>query len=231
MTKRFLLTVVLLSAIGLYPTMAQAATWEEMGEASTGESVSLYVESVRAERNVGGFRYDFAYQIGPDTITANVNCSTRKIYPNGYKAFIPNPGTATDRMVDRVCEIGRRLSKPPVSLRSRPLQAGGYRIGSKYIQIAKQGDRLCYRGMSNNGVTIASLIPSRNGFYQINGWSDGFVKQVDAEHLSLGDINNMTPYPIDRESSSEITPNLQACLDSTEPFFKQSERGRGQYGF
>jgi hypothetical protein len=224
MTKRFLITAVLLSTIG-FPMTAHAETWVELGEASTGELVLLDRDSVRVQRGIENF--EFSYQIGPDKIAASVNCPTRKVYPDGYKAFIPNVGTTTDRMVDRVCEIGRRLSKPPVSLRSRPLQAGVYRIGSKYIQIAKQGDRLCYRGMSNNGVTIASLIPSRNGFYQINGWSDGFVKQVDTEHLSLGNINNMTPYPIDRESSSEITPNLQACLDSTEPFFKQSERGRG----
>jgi hypothetical protein len=74
MTKRFLLTAVLLSTIG-FPIAAQAATWVEMGEASTGELVVLDVDSVRAERNRGGFRFDFAYQIGPDTITANVNCS------------------------------------------------------------------------------------------------------------------------------------------------------------
>ncbi len=229
MTKQFVLMAVGLSAIGLYPTVTHAATWVDLGEASTGELVSLDRDSVRVQRGVENF--EFTYQIGPDTVAASVNCPTRKVYPDGDKSFIPDPGTTTDRMVDRVCEIGRRLSKPPVSYRTRPLQAGVYRIGSKYIQIAQQGDRRCYRGMSNNGVTIASLVPSRNGFYQINGWPNSFVKQVDSDHLSLGHINHMMPYPIDRESSGEISPNLQACLDSPAPFFKQAERGRGQYGF
>jgi hypothetical protein len=227
MTKRFLLTAVLLSTIG-FPIAAQAATWVEMGEASTGELVVLDVDSVRMLRGIRDF--EFTYQIGPDTIAASVFCETGRIYPNGYESFIPNAGTATDRMVDRVCEIGRKIRQPKPPKPSLSLQPGVYRVASRYIQIAKQSDRICYRG-TGRGKTIASVSPhpTKAGLYRIDGWDDAILQQERSDTLSFGSEKLRQPYPIDANITPEIDADLQACLDSTTVYHKQFPAGRGMY--
>lgn len=201
------------------PAIAQSQPeWVEMGKASTGEMVLLRSKPIGVQRGFENF--EFVYQIGLDEIAASVNCPTRRIYPDGYKSFVPNAGSATDRMVDRVCAIGRGLSKPKQTAKAIPLQVGTYSVGSKYIQIAKQGDRYCYQGSSSNGMTIATLTPSRDGRYAINQW-DSFVKQQDADHLLFGSADNMLPYPMNQEMSDIMSEPMQECLNSTEPFFQQ----------
>ncbi|MFM2432292.1 MAG: hypothetical protein RLZZ511_3506 [Cyanobacteriota bacterium] len=219
--QRTSLTVALLTtaSVALAPA-AQAANWVELGKATTGEMVQLNLASIGVQRGFENF--EFVYQIGMDKVAASVNCPTRKVYPEGYTAYVPNVGSTTDRMVDRVCAIGRRITtsqkKPPVL----PLQVGTYYGGgSKYIQIAKQGDRFCYQGSSSRGMTIANLIPSRNGTYAINTWKDSFVKQQDADRLLFGSAENMLAYPMDQETSGELSQPMQDCLNSTEPFFQQ----------
>jgi hypothetical protein len=227
MTQRLLLTAVLLSTIGLAPIAAHAETWVELGEASTGELVLLDRDSVRVQRGVENF--EFRYQIGPDIIAASVNCPTRKVYPDGYKAFIPDAGTTTDRMVDRVCEIGKKLLKPKSHKppRSLSLQPGVYRVASRYIQIAKQGDRLCYQG-TGRGRTIASVSPHPTlvGLYRIDGWDDTILQQERSDTLSFGSEKLRHPYPIDATITPEISADLQACLDSTTVYHQQFPPGR-----
>jgi hypothetical protein len=225
MTKRFLLTAVLLSTIG-FPIAAQAATWVEMGEASTGELVVLDVDSVRQPRGVREF--DFTYQIGPDTIAASVFCETGRIYPDGYESFLPNPGTATYGMASRVCAIGRKGLSPKPPQPSLSLQPGVYRVASRYIQIAKQGDRICYRGMGR-GSTIASVSshPTKVGLYRIDGWDDAILQQERSDTLSFGSEKLRQPYPIDASITPGISEDLQACLDSTTVYHKQLPPGRG----
>jgi hypothetical protein len=229
MIQRFVLTTILLSTIGLYPTIAHAETWVELGDASTGELVMLDRDSVRVQRGIENF--EFRYQIGADTVAASVNCPTRKVYPDGYKAFIPNPGTTTDRMVDRVCEIGRQLLKPKPQkkpqLTTISLQPGVYRVASRYIQIAKQGDRLCYQG-TGRGRTIASVSPhpTIQGLYRIDGWEDAILQQERSDTLAFGSEKLRQPYPIDATITPEIDADLQACLDSTTVYHQQFPPGR-----
>jgi hypothetical protein len=222
-------TMLVAAVIGFIPTIPTAAiaqdrsqtAWEEMGKASTGEMILLRSKPIGIQRGFENF--EFVYQIGLDEVSASVNCPTRRIYPDGHKSFIPNPGGATDRMVDRVCQIGRRLSQSAKPAKAMSLQVGTYSIGSKYIQIANAGGRWCYQGSSSRGMTIASLRPSRNGRYAINGWEDSFVQQQDADHLLFGSSENMLPYVLNQESSSTLSEPLQDCLNSTEPFFQQYE--------
>jgi hypothetical protein len=158
---------------------------------------------------------------------SNYNCSTRKIYPNGYEAFIPNPGTTTDRMVDRVCEIGRKIRQPKPPQASLSLQPGIYRVASRYIQIAKQGDRLCYQG-TGRGRTIASVSPhpTIQGLYRIDGWEDTILQQERSDTLAFGSEKSRQPYPIDATITPEIDADLQACLDSTTVYHQQFPPGR-----
>lgn len=224
--------VLTVSAIGLYPTMAQAATWEEMGEASTGELVSLDVDSVRSLRWQTVREFEFTYRIGPDIVAASIFCETGRISPDDYdyESFIPNKGSATYRMADRVCKIGRKgLAKPPKPPKKNqptsnlPLQAGIYRVSSRHIQIANQGDRLCYRGATARGSTTASITPASDmpGFYRIAGWADTFLKQETTKTLLFGSKHQLSSYPADYEIRPVIDDVLQACLDSREDFHKQ----------
>jgi hypothetical protein len=198
---------------------AQAANWVELGRASTGEMIQLNLDSVGLQRGIENF--EFVYQIGADVVAASVNCPTRRISPDGYKAFVPNAGSTTDRMVEQVCALGRRLNR--TSKKPQALRAATYSVGSKYIQIAQQGDRFCYQGSSSRGMTIASLTPSPNGMYAINQWKDSFVKQQDADHLLFGSATNMLPYPVNQAATGDISEPLQDCLNTTDAFFQQYE--------
>jgi hypothetical protein len=231
MTKRFLLTAVLLSTIG-FPMAAHAENWVELGQASTGELVSLDVDSLRLQRSVEDFR--FRYQIGPDKISASVHCPTRKVAPYGYEDYIPNSGTTTDRMVTRVCQIGRQLlkqqsPKAPKAAAGLPLQVGTYRYGSAYIQIANQGDRLCYQGSTATGATTASLTPDPNmpGFYRVSGWDDTLLSQETNHSILFGSKHQLNSIEVDNGVPSEVGAVLQSCLDSREAFH-QEEKSRFQ---
>jgi hypothetical protein len=104
-----------------------------------------------------------------------------------------------------------------------PLQVGIYRDGSRYIQIAQKGRRLCYRGFSINGVTTASITPDAKnpGFYLIHGFKDVVLSQQELNTLLFGELNNLLPYEADPEFPHDISPDLQRCLNSKKPFFKQ----------
>lgn len=232
MTKPLLLTAILFAGVG-FPCAARAETWIEQGEASTGEMVALDIDSVKPTQNAGNFR--FVYTIGPDTVKAAVNCHTKRVSPQGFNSFVPNLDSATDRMVDRVCQIGGKFRQPklstaPSTTSGLPLQVGMYRVGSRYIQIAAQGDRLCYQGSTVNGSTTASLRPmsAMPGFYQIHGWDDIFLKQETTDTILFGTKHQLGPYPADYSLPRDVNQILQACLDSREDFFQQETVQRGR---
>ena len=110
-----------------------------------------------------------------------------------------------------------------------PLQQGVYRVGSQYIQIAQQNERICFRGFSMRGVTIASVEPhpERPDFYIINGLDDTVLTQQDMDTLLIGPINRLRKYPADYEFPRDVFDDLQECLNSTEPFYNQTSGGRG----
>ena len=108
-----------------------------------------------------------------------------------------------------------------------PLQEGVYRVGSRYIQIAQQNERICFRGFSMRGATIASVEPhpDRPDFYIINGRDDTVLTQQDIDTLLIGPINRLDKYPADYEVSRSLGEDLQECLNSTEPFYSKSQAG------
>lgn len=118
------------------------------------------------------------------------------------------------------------FSLPAVAL---PLQVGVYRVGSRYIQIAQKGNRLCFRGFSARGATTASITPDSEhpDFYLINGLNDTVLHQKDLKTLFFGEMNNLELYEVNYSFPGDITDDLQRCLQSQKPFFERVSGGRG----
>ncbi len=126
MLKRIIATTALFSAIS---TSAQAATWEYQGKASTGEKVSLNLDSIQVSpMSVRGdrFSYFFNYQIGPDRLYALTTCDGRfQTSKDGdlFGEFITPQSRATVAMLDRVCTYHIKRAKvisPPSNVRFGP---------------------------------------------------------------------------------------------------------------
>ncbi|PZO37674.1 MAG: hypothetical protein DCF19_18500 [Pseudanabaena frigida] len=126
--------------------------------------------------------------------------------------------------------------------------------GSRYIRIAKQAssmgnsdsDRVCYHGFSPNGSVITSLkleIPRyQTGIdYEVyrlqapktNNLANLAIQQNTAspDKITFGKlvgrfVREGSEYKRDGYSASDGTPELQECLDSTKPYFKQILSGR-----
>lgn len=118
------------------------------------------------------------------------------------------------------------LALPAAAL---PLQVGVYRVGSRYIQIAQKGRRMCFRGFSVNGATTASIASDTKnpGFYLINGYKDTVMHQQDRNILLFGEMNNLISYEADYEFPRNLTDDLKRCLNSQKPFFERVSGGRG----
>ncbi|MCW6048682.1 hypothetical protein QUB60_08035 [Microcoleus sp. A2-C5] len=116
------------------------------------------------------------------------------------------------------------------ALAALPLQVGVYHGGgSRYIQIAEKQNRICFKGFSSNGVTVASVTTDtkRENFYKINGFDGTFLLQQDTDTVLFGPINQLMKYVADYGFSRNLDDNLQQCLSSEKPFFKQKSGGRG----
>ncbi|MFB8789855.1 MAG: hypothetical protein U7123_13620 [Potamolinea sp.] len=106
-----------------------------------------------------------------------------------------------------------------------PLQVGTYSLdASSHIEIAAKGERFCYAGSFKNGATIASLhlyskIP---GYYLVNNSALG-ISQQDVDTILWGPGGQMIPVKRDREmrSGTGFSNDLQKCLNSNKPFYKQ----------
>jgi hypothetical protein len=109
-----------------------------------------------------------------------------------------------------------------------PLQSKVYRMGSGYIQVAVKGKRLCYGGSSSRGSTVASITTDSQleGFYRINGWSDTVLYQQDIDTLLFGSLDELIAYKADYNVPRDINSILQQCLDSSSPFFRQTNPTR-----
>ena len=116
------------------------------------------------------------------------------------------------------------------SLAALPLQVGVYHGGgSRYIQIAEKENRICFKGFSSNRVTVASVAADtqRKNFYKINGFDGTFVSQQDTDTVLFGPVNQLILYVADDSFPRELDDDLQECLSSQKPFFKQKSGGRG----
>ncbi|MBD0341977.1 MAG: hypothetical protein ICV61_14195 [Microcoleus sp. Co-bin12] len=119
---------------------------------------------------------------------------------------------------------------PGKSLAALPLQVGVYHGGgSRYIQIAEKQNRICFKSRSSNGVTVASVAvnTSSQEFYKINGFDDTLLFQQDRETLLFGRKNQLSKYRADYGFSRDLDDDLEECLSSQKPFFRQKSGGRG----
>jgi hypothetical protein len=116
------------------------------------------------------------------------------------------------------------LHEAAFSSQSLPIQVGSYTLGSKYIQIAKSGNRICFQGSSVHGQTTASITPDpkHRGFYLIHGWEDARLYQQEQKTLFFGELNSLMGYQTDYESNDNINTDLQQCLNTTQPFYRQT---------
>ena len=128
---------------------------------------------------------------------------------------------------------------------TQALEEGSYwGGGSRYISIFKQtnptGDRFCYRGSSSNGTMIASLhlkIPRYlTGIdyevYSLHKADKLSIQQYafKPDQIIFGDLVGGfvrgLVYKRERDVGTERSPELQECLNSTKPYFKQISSGR-----
>lgn len=103
-----------------------------------------------------------------------------------------------------------------------PLQPGAYSWGSKYIQIAQKGDRWCYQGFVARATSIASITPDpeHSGLYQLTGMKNAVLRQDKLDQISYGSQENLLPYKADPEFGTELTAEMQQCLNSEKPYYK-----------
>ena len=121
------LTVCMATTQAIAPV--QAATWEYQGTASTGEKVSLNLDSIEVSLmslRRTQFSYFFDYQIGEDRIYALTDCDGQfQTSKDGdrWDGFIKPQSTATAQMLDRVCTYRKRQARvidPPSNVRFGP---------------------------------------------------------------------------------------------------------------
>jgi hypothetical protein len=106
----------------------QDRSWEDQGKATTGESISLSLDSIQiAQRSLGIAKppgYFFQYRIGPDIIYGMTFCngefSTSRT-GDRYGQTITPKSEANQRMLDRVCSYRVTTAQ---ALASAPVQMG-----------------------------------------------------------------------------------------------------------
>jgi hypothetical protein len=121
--------------------------------------------------------------------------------------------------------------------------------GSRYIKIVKQtsgmgdenSDRYCYSGFSPNGAVIASLnlkIPRyQTGIdyevHTLQGVNNLAIQQYafKQDQITVGKlvgrfVREGLVYKRERAAGKERSPELQECLNSNQPYFKQISSGR-----
>ncbi|TYQ24529.1 hypothetical protein [Pseudanabaena sp. UWO310] len=145
-----------------------------------------------------------------------------------------------------IAAIALSFSSNFVAVKSaQALEAGSYwGGGSRYISIFKQmnptGDRYCYSGSSSNGTMITSLhlkIPRYlTGIdyevYKLHEADDLSIQQYafQPDQIIFGDLVGGfvrgLVYKRERDVDTERSPELQECLNSTQPYSKKILSGR-----
>jgi hypothetical protein len=129
MFKQIALSIGLI-ALTTTSVLAQDATWEYQGRASTGEKVSLNLDSIQVValslRSENPPSYWFTYQIGNDRLTALTTCDGRfQVSEDGdtFGEFMTPQSGATRNMLDRVCRYhvkSATVFAPPSNVRTGP---------------------------------------------------------------------------------------------------------------
>jgi hypothetical protein len=127
MFKHVSLLSIALVALTTTSVLAQDATWEYQGRASTGEKVSLNLDSIQVVamslRSENPPSYWFTYQIGNDRLTALTPCDGRfQVSQDGvFGEFMTPQSGATRNMLDRVCRAqvkSATVFAPPSNVRA-----------------------------------------------------------------------------------------------------------------
>jgi hypothetical protein len=76
---------------------------------------------------------------------------------------------------------------------------------------------------------VASVVAdtNRKDFYKINGFDGIFLLQQDTDTVLFGPVNKLFKYVAESGFSRDLDDDLQECLTSQKPFFKQKSGGRG----
>jgi hypothetical protein len=132
----------------------------------------------------------------------------------------------------------------PVQAIEEGLYWGG---GSRYITVSRRvtkefGTRVCYSGFSQNGSMIASLrlkIPrEQTGIdyevYTLDGVENNLAVQQYAfkrDQITFGKlvgrfVREGLVYKREGNTEAKRSPELQECLNSNKPYFKQISSGR-----
>lgn len=109
-----------------------------------------------------------------------------------------------------------------VTAKALPLQPGLYSMGSKYIQIARNGDRWCFQGFSARATSISSLSPDPKNpsLYRLHGTADAVVRQERPDQLAYGSTENLLPYSVNRQIGSDLSTEMKQCLNTSRPYHK-----------
>jgi hypothetical protein len=129
-TATTVLTTALTTTLTANVSFAGADNWEYQGKASTGEGVTVNLDSVKVVMRSLGIRrspsYFFTYRIGSDEVFAITDCTgTFSPSKDGdrFDAPIAPNSRATRRMLDRVCNYRvntARVFSPPSNVRMGP---------------------------------------------------------------------------------------------------------------
>ena len=108
---------------------------------------------------------------------------------------------------------------------TNPLQVGEYRSYDYSFNVFQKGERICMRGTSLNGSTVASVHvdPNDPNLYKPYQYSGTSLMQVDSTTISFGGRDYTKE---GRGFSQSISDVEQRCLDSTIGFFEHTPGGR-----
>jgi len=113
-----------------------------------------------------------------------------------------------------------------------PLQEGMYRIGSRYIQIAASGDRVCYQGFSATASTTASISPHTLPDFFVVNFKTADTKETLVLHqptlgnLLYGTLHNLNSWEVDNQFPESKNDAMQRCLKSQTAFLEESKSSR-----
>lgn len=130
MLKRTLVLATTATLLSANASLAGADNWEYQGKASTGESVTLNLDSINVVLRSMGMEgppaYFFSYRIGADDVFAFTGCNgsfSTSTDGTTFKNTIKPNSRATSKMLDRVCSYHVktvRVFSPPSNVRTEP---------------------------------------------------------------------------------------------------------------
>jgi hypothetical protein len=130
MFKQALILAAIASLFGANPSLAGADNWEYQGKASTGEGVTLNLDTINvALRSLGmegAPNYFFSYRIGSEDVFAFTQCNgefSTSTDGDTFQNRVKPSSNATRKMLDRVCRYHVktvRVFSRPSNVRTEP---------------------------------------------------------------------------------------------------------------